>query len=369
MSRRTPLASRPAAAARLALAALALALAAAPAAAQSLADRLGRTAQRAAEGELQRRVDQETRRATRCALGDERCIREAREAGQEVEYTDEASSGAASDPRADHPLVSRYAGSEWIEGSDRAYDAYTFVVGRERGEYVTEALEGRVTRRVYRTPSGRSTLEVMRNYRQALEARGFRVRWACDGRDACGRRLNATNGMNVGVAGDIRYLAGTLATADGIAHVAVAVNPQRSFLDVVEVAAMDTGMVAVSADALAAGLDADGQVVLDGLYFATGSAELLPASDAAIAEAAALLRARPDLRLDVVGHTDDRGGEALNLTLSRRRAQAVADALVRGHGIASERLGVRGAGASQPVADNASEAGRALNRRVELVRR
>jgi outer membrane protein OmpA-like peptidoglycan-associated protein len=147
------------------------------------------------------------------------------------------------------------------------------------------------------------------------------------------------------------------------------VNPQRSFLDVVEVAAMDTGMVAVSADALAAGLDADGQVVLDGLYFATASAELLPASDAAIAEAAALLRARPDLRLDVVGHTDDRGGEALNLTLSRRRAQAVADALVQAHGIASERLGVRGAGASQPVADNASEAGRALNRRVELVRR
>jgi outer membrane protein OmpA-like peptidoglycan-associated protein len=368
MSRRTPLASRPAAAARLALAALALALAAAPAAAQSLADRLGRTVQRAAEGELQRRVDQETRRATRCALGDERCIREAREAGEEVEYTDAPGAGA-SDPRADHPLVSRYAGSEWIEGSDRAFDAYTFVVGRERGEYLTEALEGRVTRRVYRTPSGRSTLEVMRNYRAALEARGFRVRWACDGRDACGRRLNGSNGMNVGVAGDIRYLAGTLATPEGIAHVAIAVNPQRSFLDVVEVAAMDTGMVAVSADALAAGLDADGQVVLDGLYFATASAELLPASDAAIAEAAALLRARPDLRLDVVGHTDDRGGEALNLTLSRRRAQAVADALVQGHGIASERLGVRGAGASQPVADNASEAGRALNRRVELVRR
>jgi outer membrane protein OmpA-like peptidoglycan-associated protein len=149
--------------------------------------------------------------------------------------------------------------------------------------------------------------------------------------------------------------------------VAVAVNPQRSFVDVVETAAMDTGMV--SAEALGDGLDASGAVVLEGLYFATGSADLLPASDAAIAAAATLLQARPDLRLDIQGHTDNVGNDATNLTLSRRRAQAVADALVKSHGIDRARLGVRGFGASRPVADNATDAGRAQNRRVELVRR
>ena len=352
-----------------------VALLVAPAlAAQSFGDQLRRTAERAAKSEVQRKVDQETREITRCVLGDARCEREARRQGREVEYVDErgrpvaASATMSDDPRADHPLVSPYAGSEWIEGTNRAFDGYTRIVGRERGEYRTESHEGRVTRRVYRNPGGRSTLEIVRNYRQALEARGLRVDWACDGRDGCGNRFKPVNGMNTGVGGDLRYFTGALRNTDGgTAFISIAVNPQRSFLDIVETAAMDTGMV--SAEGLGAALDADGQVVLEGLYFASGSAELLPESDAAIAAAAGLLAARPELRLEVQGHTDNVGNEAANLTLSRRRAQAVADALVNGHGIASSRLGVRGFGQSQPVADNRTEAGRAQNRRVELVRR
>jgi outer membrane protein OmpA-like peptidoglycan-associated protein len=221
---------------------------------------------------------------------------------------------------------------------------------------------------VYRNPGGRSTLEILRNYQQALEAQGFRLLWTCERREACGSSdFRATNGMNVGVAGDLRYLAARQVAGGATTTVAVAVNPQRSFVDVVETAAMDTGMV--SAEALGDGLDASGAVVLEGLYFATGSADLLPASDAAIAAAATLLQARPDLRLDIQGHTDNVGNDATNLTLSRRRAQAVADALVKSHGIDRARLGVRGFGASRPVADNATDAGRAQNRRVELVRR
>jgi outer membrane protein OmpA-like peptidoglycan-associated protein len=357
-----------------------LMLVTATAAAQSFGDRLGRTVERAVEGEVQRKVDREAREATRCALGDERCAGEARRQGREVEYVDAApgagAAGAAAaglpalgdDPRADHPAVSRYAGSEWIEGTNRAFDAYALIVGAANRAPIAEALEGRVTRRVYRNPDGRSTLEILRNYRAALEGQGFRLLWACDGAAACGSRgFRQTNGMNVGIASDLRYVALQRRAADASTHVAIAVNPQRSFVDVVEAATMDTGMV--SAEALGAALDDDGSVVLQGLQFATGSAELLPESDAAIAEAAALLRARPDLRLDVQGHTDNVGNAAANLTLSRRRAQAVADALIHGHGIDASRLGVRGLGQTRPVADNASEDGRARNRRVELVRR
>lgn len=384
MTRRSP---RPSL--RVALPAL-LILAASPAIAQNFADRLGRTVQRAVESEVERKADETVREATRCVLGDERCAREARRQGREVEFVETRSGGTASpaspvgsaggatglaaisdDPRADHPVVSRYAGSEWIEGTNRAFDAYALIVGVENGTPRTEALEGRVTRRVYRHPSGRSTLEILRNYRAALEARGFRLRWSCDNATACASRgrsgWKSVNGMNPGVAGDLRYVAMQHLAAGTSTTVAIAVNPQRSFVDVVETATMDTGMV--SAEALGAALDDRGAVVLDGLYFATGSSDLLPESDAAIAEAAALLKARPDLRLDVQGHTDNVGNEAANLTLSRRRAQAVADALIGGHGIPSSRLGVRGFGASRPVADNDSEAGRATNRRVELVRR
>ena len=75
------------------------------------------------------------------------------------------------------------------------------------------------------------------------------------------------------------------------------------------------------------------------------------------------------LRLDVVGHTDAKGGAEHNRDLSRRRAANVVRALVTDYGIDAARLDPRGAGADEPVAPNDSEDGRARNRRVELVRR
>jgi len=72
--------------------------------------------------------------------------------------------------------------------------------------------------------------------------------------------------------------------------------------------------------------------------------------------------------LIVEGHTDARGPADYNLRLSRRRAEAVRRYLIRRHGIAPERLQTSGYGETRPIADNADEAGRALNRRVEFVR-
>ncbi len=71
------------------------------------------------------------------------------------------------------------------------------------------------------------------------------------------------------------------------------------------------------------------------------------------------------VRLTIGGHTDSQGRPAMNRTLSDRRAQAVRTELIR-RGVAPGLLVAKGFGADQPIADNASEAGRALNRRVEL---
>ena len=71
----------------------------------------------------------------------------------------------------------------------------------------------------------------------------------------------------------------------------------------------------------------------------------------------------------VVGHTDTSGSFEHNLDLSMRRAAAVVEVLVTAHGISEGRLTPRGVGPLAPVASNDTEAGRALNRRVELVRR
>ena len=74
------------------------------------------------------------------------------------------------------------------------------------------------------------------------------------------------------------------------------------------------------------------------------------------------------LKLRVVGHTDDQGKADYNLDLSRRRAASVVRELTSKYGIDPSRLDAFGAGLYAPIASNASEEGRAKNRRVELVK-
>ncbi len=106
-------------------------------------------------------------------------------------------------------------------------------------------------------------------------------------------------------------------------------------------------------------------VVLRNVFFATGSAELLPASRFELDQLVALLREQPHLRIQINGHTDDVGDDASNQTLSERRAKAVYDYLVQ-QGIGPERLRYRGFGESKPIQPNTTPEGRAQNRRTEF---
>jgi outer membrane protein OmpA-like peptidoglycan-associated protein len=124
------------------------------------------------------------------------------------------------------------------------------------------------------------------------------------------------------------------------------------------------------ADAAALGNDigATGHAAVYGINFDTGKSTIKPESAQALGEIAKLLTADPSLKVFVVGHTDNVGGVDSNLKLSQDRAEAVLQALVRDHGIASARLRASGCGPFAPVASNDSEEGRAKNRRVELVK-
>lgn len=368
----------------LAVFALALFAFAFPLPAQNFGDSLKRTAKRAAQSEVERKVDQETRRVTRCALGDDRCRREAERRGETVEVVDARGAAVggsaavgASASGGDHPLVAAYSGSVLRERRDEAFTDYTRIIGFAKGQLQTETLEGRLTRIRYNNPPGRATLEIIRNYRDALTARGLRVDWECANRGACGstarygegRGWNGVNGLNPGIGSDVRYFTGHMsAQGGGKTYVAIAVSPTYTDLHVLEAAGMDSGMVEVSADALAAGLEAEGKVTLQGIYFDTGKDTLKAESNAALEQVAALLRAQPKLRLLVVGHTDSQGNASTNMTLSQKRAQRVREALVQRYGIAAARLTAQGAGSLSPVASNATEDGRAQNRRVELVK-
>lgn len=116
---------------------------------------------------------------------------------------------------------------------------------------------------------------------------------------------------------------------------------------------------------LAERLESEGKVDLYGIYFDTDKDVLKPQSEATLQQVLALLTAKPALRIAVAGHTDSQAGDAYNMDLSTRRAQAVV-AWLTNKGVAAARLEPQGYGETQPVADNASPAGRALNRRVEI---
>lgn len=101
------------------------------------------------------------------------------------------------------------------------------------------------------------------------------------------------------------------------------------------------------------------------ILFATDSATLRPDLQADLRTIAANLQRYPDSVVVVTGHTDSTGSDSHNYTLSQRRAESVAGVLVSS-GVSSRRVQTRGAGESQPIASNATAAGRAQNRRVEI---
>jgi OOP family OmpA-OmpF porin len=109
------------------------------------------------------------------------------------------------------------------------------------------------------------------------------------------------------------------------------------------------------------------RVVLRGVNFATGSSELTDTAQAILDDVAQTLLANPDIRVEVGGHTDITGSRAVNTRLSQARAESVMAYLVS-KGVDAPRLTARGYGPDDPVADNATVAGRAQNRRVELKR-
>jgi len=302
----------------------------------------------------------------------------------------------------DHPLVQRFTGS-WLVGyKTNEWEQARFPVGMTVKDYKwvdAETVEGRVTKLVYVAPPGKSPLEVFRNYEQALAGAGFQKRFSCESQciglyrglrngDGYAAGISWANGsvinpggsrysLDAGVVSEAqgRFWYGTLPRDGQQVHVMVytaaasneTTNMSATYLQIVEPKAMPVGQVKVDANALDRGLKADGKIALYGLYFDTGKAVIKPESKDQLAEMAKLLSAQPSLKVYIVGHTDNQGTLDSNLTLSQQRAVAVLNALSGEYRIDAKRMLGRGVASLSPVGTNASEEGRAKNRRVELV--
>lgn len=273
----------------------------------------------------------------------------------------------------DHPLISRYPGAVITEYSTTEFEEYTLPLGRLDADHWTKSqhLEGKLTRIHYEVPNTRSPLEVFRNYQQALARAGFQTLFTCSGSE-CGGGVVGTVGWCGGCSP--RQLSTKLGRPEGDAYVSVHLeqdnssNPIAAQVDVIEIKPMESGLVAVNAASLAGDITRTGHASVYGILFDTGKADVKPQSDATLKEIAKLLSQNAQLKLYVVGHTDNVGTLAANTELSQRRAEAVMKVLTAKYGVAANRLQAAGDGPTAPVASNDSEEGRAKNRRVELVK-
>jgi OOP family OmpA-OmpF porin len=273
----------------------------------------------------------------------------------------------------DFPGIGRFAGSVVTGYQVKDFDAARMQAAPFKDDKPADArrLEGRIA---YRTAPGPSILEVSRNFETQLTKAGFETLLACD-TDACGgipfsEAVDTLPVPQMWVDGfNYHYFFAhkTDAGRETYASVLVSQNNQdiTAQLVVAELGAIEDKMV--NAAAMAKGLGETGHIALYGIYFDTDKAVLKPESRPTLEQIAKLLTSQPQLNVFIVGHTDNQGAYEYNLDLSRRRAEAIAAELMKSFRIAQPRLRTAGLGFLAPVGSNASEAGRALNRRVELV--
>lgn len=149
-------------------------------------------------------------------------------------------------------------------------------------------------------------------------------------------------------------------------QISTGAGPLHGSVIVLEREGMKQSLGFLDAAAMKKAIDAGGRVALY-INFDVDKATLRPDAQPIVAEIHKLLNGDPGLKLSIEGHTDNTGTAAHNQELSTARARSVLGALV-GLGVDPARLQSRGFGQDKPLADNASEDGRARNRRVELVK-
>ena len=250
----------------------------------------------------------------------------------------------------DSKLMNRMPGCGIMECNVKEFDSAEVRLKpfSETGPSQTNTLEGQVEIVRYICPAKLSALQIARNGEAALRKAGFAI-------DFFGKS-DQDSPMVTGHKGGQWMEIKTEPWNEYITYWQSAVKVKEMAQE-----------LETNAGALADEINKSGRVAVYGINFDTGKATLKPESDKVLGEITTLMKNNPTRKLHLEGHTDNVGGKAVNQALSEQRAAAVVAWLVK-NGIGKDRLAAQGFGDTKPVADNSSEAGRAKNRRVELVK-
>lgn len=241
-----------------------------------------------------------------------------------------------------HPLLTRMPNYYIIDYEEKEFDSHEFY--DSTGNPVT--VEGHKFYIRYKIKEGvksLSDLQIIRNYTNAIKKIG-------------------------GTAFEQRYQAYMKLKKNGMEIWAAVYGEtgETYSLYIVEKGELVQEVVA-NADYFANGISQTGHVAVYGIYFDTGKADIKPESEPVLKEITKLLQQNPELKIYVVGHTDNVGDFTFNMHLSQARADAVIKVLISKYGVDAKRLKAYGIGPLSPVASNKTEEGRVKNRRVELV--
>ena len=246
----------------------------------------------------------------------------------------------------DSPIVSRFPGSVITDCKDKADDVFEFeIASPAKLSQITskKKIEGEFHQVGFNYPKSASKAQVVRNLNTAIKLAGY------------------TFDYDSGDFGDFTF-------HKGKTWVEIEISGGGGYRISTVIETQLTQDVVANAADLSSGLSSNGHVVVQGILFDTGKDVVKPESSTALDEVVKMLKADARMKVYVVGHTDNVGGLAANMDLSKRRAAAVVQLLTTKYAIPADRLQSFGAGPYASIASNDSEDGRTLNRRVELVK-
>ena len=301
----------------------------------------------------------------------------------------------------EHPALPHVPGSKGVASERNEQGEMTIPLERvvfdlqtqKFNNFKTVSASGLLTRTLYELPTQRNPQEAVRFYETSLrEAKGEILFSGAEGSLDNGDdrfvdqvyhgripdriyNLLLLNRENAYLAGrynwngrDVYVQVYTFANSEGRSTSLVRKGRVSALVETVEAGPAHPPTPLVTSEQMADEINRTGRIALYGLYFDTGRTDLKSESKPTLEQIADLLKREPNLKLLVVGHTDNVGNFETNRDLSQRRAESVVNALVTGFGIAPDRLIPFGVSYAAPVASNATPEGRSQNRRVELVR-
>ena len=319
-------------------------------------------------------------------------------------YAREDMSGSA-----DHPKLNRVAGTTIVAYLQSDYAEHEFMTGRDEKSRSIKQIdtvykEGKLTRLVYSIPAEQTALFAQRNFQEVFNKLGkVQEIYSCK-RKECPTSLGASfiwdkdkripssvktldrmyqissyNRDPLYWYGEIKsdtasynisFFSASLNLATGDIK-KEGFDKGRTFvhLSIIEKSDFKSDIAVVEANEIQQSISEKGHVALYGLFFDTGKDQLTTESKPALTEIAKALKTDSALKVYVVGHTDNVGSLASNQQLSERRAASIINNLSKDFDIDQSRMTPIGVGLAAPVSTNDTEEGRALNRRVELVKR